>query len=288
MNSVTAFDSQLQAGFQDISISSLPPQSDARPARVGFFDRWGKRPIAATTSGPEDPSLGTCGRCEELKIQPDINQSMLSDCAARLTDHKEVLEISKDLAQKLQARPDKVETTLRLKQKQFEIQLKAKDKQLDAQLAKSRLHIATSKELVAHLTDQYKTLTEARAREKQQFDSVRADLENKLTSMKIKLEIMDGRLNDVQGDEGEAKGVNNTTGGGAGVETGQQRGSLEQEATSAISIRAIGDQTEPNDEFVDELEECRRRVAHLKLENEKMHAQLSGHDAVGDEEDSEF
>ncbi|UPX15905.1 uncharacterized protein EKO05_0006337 [Ascochyta rabiei] len=125
---------------EDIVCSTAPTSAPAT-SRIGFFAQWGKRlsvaPFTNATSTASTIIFGgdcdSCDRCEDLKMQSDIKQSMLDQCATGLQAKEAEVEALKDTLAKLQAQLDtagQANTEPRLEQVSFTCELQSKGSQL--------------------------------------------------------------------------------------------------------------------------------------------------------------
>lgn len=196
----------------------VSPTRSRATSQVGFFTRWSSRaPIAppvtpstalsissaVATSNTATTYRDSCDRCEELKIQSDINQSMLNECATGLKAREAELGALKDLNRELQIQLDsanQANTQLSLEQVRFKHELQSKDKQLAVQVVESTLHANTCNELTAQLVQQYKVLADAHMQGKERADAVHTAHQQEVATIEAKLEAKDQELMCIKGE----------------------------------------------------------------------------------------
>ena len=216
-----------------------------------------------------------------MKIQSDINQNMLNNCATDLKIKEAEAEAVKDMIERLQAQLDCTDIKLRLEQARFDRELQLKDKQLAAQVAELKLFMNTSNKLAAQLTKQHNELSEAHAYESQQVDVMKANHARVLASFGAKLEAKNqeivyfrGKLREQEaaGDEYKAEAIGKIT------QLDDKMCRLEQDIETEAAKHAAELQVECEKRFARDLESCRTRIAHLEADNEKLYTQFSSED----------
>jgi hypothetical protein len=198
---------------------------------------------------------------------------MLNDCLTNLKIKENEAGAVKDLVKSLQTKLDQAQIELELEQARFKRELASRDEQLLEQVARSKLHIETSNELAAQLTKQQKEVTKGLA-------TLAADHERELQAKDRDIEALQDQLEKQELIEGTMK-----------VELEYKISDLEadpsyleQDIEGKASAYATELQRQFEGRFNDDLQIYRTRITNLEAENQKLYAQLSIEDDLGEDE----
>lgn len=294
MAATTTVDHQIPQVCEVVS----PTRSQAT-SQVGFFTRWSSRaPIAppvtpstalsissaVATSNTATTYRDSCDRCEELKIQSDINQSMLNECATGLKAREAEVGALKELNRELQVQLDSANqgnTQLSLEQVRFKRELQSKDNQLAGQVVESTLHANTCNELTAQLVQQYKVLADAHMQGKERADAVHTAHQQEVATIEAKLEAKDQELMCIKGEletQGAAGNKLESIFNEKIAELTDQLHRLNRGIEEEASKRAAELDSVRDEQFGDLIAKLRARIEELQAENTKLYAQLSAED----------